>query len=180
METPAGWSWAPMADAELPSFHGIIGRSAAMQALFRRIERVAPIDVPVLIQGESGTGKELVASAIQRLSRRRDRPFEIVNCGAISARAALRASSSGTSAARSPAPSAGRSGLLAVAARRHAVPRRGRASCPSRPRRCCSASCSTARCRRLGATETIRVDVRAHLGHPPEPQRRGRPRGLPG
>src|SRR5262245_5138154 len=63
-------SWAPMADADLPSFHGIIGRSVAMQALFRRIKRVAPIDVPVLIQGESGTGKELVASAIHALSRR--------------------------------------------------------------------------------------------------------------
>jgi len=35
-----------MADSGLPSFHGIIGRSASMQALFRRIERVAPIDVP--------------------------------------------------------------------------------------------------------------------------------------
>jgi DNA-binding NtrC family response regulator len=57
-----------MAGAEPSSFHGIIGRSAAMQALFRRIEQVAPIDVPVLIQGESGTGKELVAAAVQRLS----------------------------------------------------------------------------------------------------------------
>ena len=52
-----------MAGAELPSFHGIIGRSSGMQVLFRRIERVAPIDVPVLILGESGTGKELVAGA---------------------------------------------------------------------------------------------------------------------
>jgi DNA-binding NtrC family response regulator len=51
-----------------------------MQALFRRIQRVAPIDVPVLIQGESGTGKELVASAIHRLSRRADRRHEVVNC----------------------------------------------------------------------------------------------------
>jgi DNA-binding NtrC family response regulator len=69
-----------MADAGLPSFHGIIGRSAAMQALFRRIERVAPIDVPVLIQGESGTGKELVASAIHALSRRASRRYEAINC----------------------------------------------------------------------------------------------------
>ncbi len=72
-----------MAGPDLPSFHGIIGRSAAMQALFRRIERVAPLDVPVLIQGETGTGKELVARAIQRLSARAERPFEIVNCGAL-------------------------------------------------------------------------------------------------
>ena len=52
------------------SFHGIIGRSAAMQALFRRIERVTRFDVSVLIQGDSGTGKELVAHAIQELSPR--------------------------------------------------------------------------------------------------------------
>jgi transcriptional regulator with GAF, ATPase, and Fis domain len=72
-----------MVDADLSSFHGIIGRSAAMQRLFRRIERVAPIDVPVLILGESGTGKELVARAIQRISARRERRFEVVNCGAL-------------------------------------------------------------------------------------------------
>jgi DNA-binding NtrC family response regulator len=72
-----------MARSDLPSFHGIIGRSAAMQALFRRIESVAPYDVSVLIQGETGTGKELVARAIQRLSARAASPFEIVNCGAL-------------------------------------------------------------------------------------------------
>jgi two-component system response regulator HupR/HoxA len=54
-----------------------------MQALFRRTERVAPLDVPVLVVGESGTGKELVARAIQRLSRRSERRFETVNCGAL-------------------------------------------------------------------------------------------------
>jgi DNA-binding NtrC family response regulator len=61
----------------------MIGRSAVMQVLFRRIERVAPIDVPVLIVGESGTGKELVARAIYQLSRRRERRIEVVNCGAL-------------------------------------------------------------------------------------------------
>jgi DNA-binding NtrC family response regulator len=72
-----------MAETAIPSFHGIVSKSAAMQGLFRRIERVAPIDVPVLILGESGTGKELVARAIQRLSRRQGRPFETMNCGAL-------------------------------------------------------------------------------------------------
>src|SRR5690349_20554891 len=72
-----------MVGADLLSFQGIIGRSAAMRVLFQRIERVAPIDVPVLIQGETGTGKELVARAIQRLSSRRERRFEVVNCGAL-------------------------------------------------------------------------------------------------
>jgi len=54
-----------------------------MQALFRRIERVARIDIPVLILGETGTGKELVAKALQQLSPRRERRFEIVNCGGL-------------------------------------------------------------------------------------------------
>ena len=75
-----GGSWAPMAAADRSSFHGIIGRSAAMQALFAEVERFASVDVPILIRGESGTGKELVAKAIQRLSTRRERPFEKLNC----------------------------------------------------------------------------------------------------
>jgi DNA-binding NtrC family response regulator len=74
---------ARMAESGLPSFHGIIGRSAPMRALFDRIERVARFDIPVLIRGESGTGKELVAAAIQRLSPRRERRFATVNCGAL-------------------------------------------------------------------------------------------------
>lgn len=54
-----------------------------MRALFRRIERVAAFDVPVLIRGETGTGKELVARAIWQRSARRDRRFETVNAGAL-------------------------------------------------------------------------------------------------
>jgi two-component system response regulator HupR/HoxA len=72
-----------MAQTDLPSFHGIIGRSPAMLALFRRIGRVALFDVPVLICGETGTGKELVARAIWQLGARRDRRFEAVNAGAL-------------------------------------------------------------------------------------------------
>jgi len=59
---------------------GIIGRSPAIRELLRRIERVAPVDVPVLIRGESGTGKELIAGAVQRLSARKARPFATINC----------------------------------------------------------------------------------------------------
>lgn len=72
-----------MAQADLPSFHGIIGRSPAMLALFRRIGRVALFDVPVLIRGETGTGKEIVTRAIWQLGARRDRRFETVNAGAL-------------------------------------------------------------------------------------------------
>jgi DNA-binding NtrC family response regulator len=68
----------------LPGFHGLVGESAAMQALFRRLERLAAVDVSVLIVGETGTGKELVAAALHRLSPRRAARFEPVNCGALS------------------------------------------------------------------------------------------------
>jgi two-component system response regulator AtoC len=54
-----------------------------MRLVFQRIERVAPLDVPVLILGESGTGKELVAAAIHQLSARRTTRFEAVNCGGL-------------------------------------------------------------------------------------------------
>ena len=61
----------------------IIGRSPAMQEIFKLIGKVALSDATVLIQGESGTGKELIADAIQRHSLRRDKPFVKINCGAL-------------------------------------------------------------------------------------------------
>jgi DNA-binding NtrC family response regulator len=61
----------------------IIGKSAAMQEIFRLIDRVAPTDKAVLIQGESGTGKELVARAILERSQRSNKPFVTVNCAAL-------------------------------------------------------------------------------------------------
>ncbi len=62
---------------------GIVGRSPAMQVVFKRIALVAPRDACVLITGESGTGKEVVARAIHRHSRRRDRPFLPVHVAAL-------------------------------------------------------------------------------------------------
>ncbi len=59
-----------------------IGVSPGIKAVFRMIEKVAPLDCNVLIQGESGTGKELVARLIHRESRRKDKPFVAFNCGA--------------------------------------------------------------------------------------------------
>jgi len=61
----------------------IIGRSRAMQELYKEIGRVAAKPITVLIRGESGTGKELVARAIYQNSDRADRPFIAVNCAAI-------------------------------------------------------------------------------------------------
>ncbi len=64
-------------------FDEIIGTSPAMQRVFETIVQVADADVPVLVTGETGTGKELVARAIHSRSRRADRPFVPVDCGAI-------------------------------------------------------------------------------------------------
>jgi two-component system nitrogen regulation response regulator GlnG len=60
----------------------IIGRSPAMQGVFKRIALVAPSEACVLITGESGVGKELVARAIHRHSKRADRPFLPVHIAA--------------------------------------------------------------------------------------------------
>ncbi len=63
--------------------HGMIGRTEAMQRIYRIVDRVADKDVTVTILGESGTGKELVARALHNHSTERSGPFVPVNCGAI-------------------------------------------------------------------------------------------------
>ena len=65
------------------SFERLIGRSAPMQEIFRRLRLAAQSDVTVFISGESGTGKELAAGAIHSVSDRREKPFIAVNCSAI-------------------------------------------------------------------------------------------------
>jgi two-component system, NtrC family, response regulator HydG len=65
-------------------FGALVGKSAAMQEIFRVISRVAKSDAPVMVVGESGTGKEVVAATIHELSRRRAKPFVAINCGAVS------------------------------------------------------------------------------------------------
>ncbi len=69
----------PGEDSTLP----LIGRSAAMQDVYRVIARVVSNDLTVLISGESGTGKELVARAIHDLGPRRAAPFVAINMAAI-------------------------------------------------------------------------------------------------
>jgi len=59
------------------------GRSPAMLGVRAMLHRYADVDLPVLVTGESGTGKELAAHALHDLSRRRERPFVAMNCGAI-------------------------------------------------------------------------------------------------
>ena len=62
---------------------GIIGKSAPLQDLLSLIRTIAPSDTTVLVTGETGTGKELAARLIHQLSRRKDRRFVAVNCGAL-------------------------------------------------------------------------------------------------
>lgn len=61
----------------------LIGRSAAMQEIYRIVARLVGIDLTVTITGESGTGKELVARALHDYGRRRDGPFVAINMAAI-------------------------------------------------------------------------------------------------
>ncbi len=80
LQPPPGAS-PPAEDIDPPE--EIVGTSAAMQAVFKRIALVAPRDTCVLITGESGTGKELVARAVHRYSLRRERPFLPVHVAAL-------------------------------------------------------------------------------------------------
>ncbi len=69
----------PDSDEKLP----LIGRSAAMQEIYRTIARLTTADLTVMINGESGTGKELVARALHDYGRRRGGPFVAINMAAI-------------------------------------------------------------------------------------------------
>lgn len=68
---------------ERTEYHGFIGGSDRMQAVYRIIDHAAPSKATVFITGESGTGKELCAEAIHRQSPRKDKQFVALNCTAI-------------------------------------------------------------------------------------------------
>jgi DNA-binding NtrC family response regulator len=61
-------------------FHGLVGKSTAMQRVYETIQTIAKTDLTVLVTGESGTGKDLTARAIHRLSARSGGPLVAVNC----------------------------------------------------------------------------------------------------
>ena len=80
-------SLAPTAQDEVPAWPAygtLIGTSLPMRRLFALLERVARADCNVLVLGESGVGKELVAAELVSHSARKDGPFVVVDCGAIS------------------------------------------------------------------------------------------------
>jgi DNA-binding NtrC family response regulator len=68
---------------EVWGFGRLVGKSRAMQEVYRLIDLAAPTAAPVLVSGESGTGKELVAQILHELSPRTQRSFVAVNCSAI-------------------------------------------------------------------------------------------------
>ena len=65
------------------SFGKLIGKSPAMQELYKQLSQVAAVDTTVLITGESGSGKELAAHSVHQHSKRRDQPFVAINCAAL-------------------------------------------------------------------------------------------------
>ncbi len=71
--------------AEEARFGEIIGSCDAMREVYRKLEKIAPTDISVLITGETGTGKELIARELHRRSPRKGGPFVVINCGAIPA-----------------------------------------------------------------------------------------------
>src|SRR5262249_4135140 len=68
----------------MPSFGSLTGTGRAMRKLFALLEKVAGSEINCFIHGESGTGKELVATEIVQRGIRADKPFVVVDCGAIS------------------------------------------------------------------------------------------------
>jgi len=65
------------------SFGSLLGRSVAMRHVFHQAETFAPTDSTVLIEGETGTGKEILAEEIHRHSKRRERPFIVIDCASL-------------------------------------------------------------------------------------------------
>lgn len=64
-------------------FGGVIGRSVAMREVFATLGKVAPSELTCLIEGETGTGKERVARAIHDESRRKSKPYVVLDCSSI-------------------------------------------------------------------------------------------------
>lgn len=75
------WTLANLNDEKQQN--AIIGRSEKMQQVFHLVKKVADCDSTILITGETGTGKGLVAKAIHENSKRKNKPFISINCGAI-------------------------------------------------------------------------------------------------
>lgn len=76
-------STPPQSEKMRESFGEIVGRSKPMRELFSTLERIAPLDLAVLLQGETGSGKEEIARAIHAASPRASKPFVIIDATAV-------------------------------------------------------------------------------------------------
>jgi transcriptional regulator with GAF, ATPase, and Fis domain len=76
---------APVELAAADRLGEMVGASVPMRAVFARLTRIAKTDSTVLVTGETGTGKELIAAAVRDLSPRKNKPFVVVDCGAMPA-----------------------------------------------------------------------------------------------
>jgi len=72
-----------MLPSEKTRFGQVVGRSLPMREVFGLLERLAPTDATVLIGGETGTGKDVLARSIHAASPRAQKPFIVVDCGAV-------------------------------------------------------------------------------------------------
>ena len=70
---------------DVAEFGPLVGTSAVMRSVFEKLAKAAPTELTVLVTGETGSGKELVAAAIHQASPRSNKPFVVVDCGAIPA-----------------------------------------------------------------------------------------------
>jgi transcriptional regulator with GAF, ATPase, and Fis domain len=75
---------AQVLPSESNHFGEMLGASLSMRTIFGVLERIAPTDASVLIEGETGTGKDVMARALHQQSARKDGPFVVVDCGAVS------------------------------------------------------------------------------------------------
>ena len=123
--SPDGAGARRRARAPTPRSLPLIGRSPAMQEIYRIIARLMNTDLTVLITGESGTGKELVARALHDYAKRRNGPFVAVNMAAIPRELIESELFGHEKGAFTGAPGAHR-GALRAGRGRHAVPRRDR------------------------------------------------------
>jgi len=136
----------------------MIGQSPAMQRIFRLVSKVAPTESPVLITGESGTGKELIAHAIHLQSKRSHRPFVAVNSSAIE-EALLEANLFGYTKGTFNGPTIHKKGLIEAADRGTLfLDEIGDLSLSIQAK--LFRALKNGEIRRMGGTETIRVDLR--------------------
>ena len=147
----------PADDDELREY--LVGRSPAMQEVYKSVGRVASQDVTVLIRGESGTGKELVARAIYQYSARSKGPFLAVNCARdsriVTGKRIVRSREGVVHRRRKPPHRQVRAML-----RRHVVHGRDRRHVAAWCRAKCCGCCRSRSFERVGGNETIRTNVR--------------------